>query len=251
MITPKALDDLMERSLRDFREEPAFFRALLDATVYAHAPLKSPTDRLHLVMFKSPDDGALVIPVFTDETKAEFAARGNVRVVSMIGRTLFEVIQGAAVMINPNDARCTLYPEEISELLASGTVAPIQKDQFQDGETQCYKLNQVPRLLAKGLKKALPEIRSVELAYVAGLKWQQLDRPDSLLIALGGCTDKAEREVRATATALHSTLEKLNRPVEVIHFDSSEPKPGFIRHLGLTPVYRRRLSQSAPVSKYN
>lgn len=250
MTTAKVLDDLMERSVRDFRQEPAFFRALLDAIVYAHAPLESPSDRLHLVMFKSPDDGALVVPVFTDEAKAAFAARGNVRIVSMTGRTLFEIIQGAAVMINPNDARCTLYQEEISELLASGTVAPIQKCQFEDDETQCYKLNEVPRLLAKAMKKALPEIRTVEVAYVAGLKWRREDRPDSVLIALGGHTDKAEREVRATATALHRTFEKLNRPVDVIHFDSSEPKPGFIRRLGLAPVYRR-LSQPVPVSKYN
>lgn len=251
MTTPKVLDELMEQSVRDFRKEPAFFRALLDAIVYAHAPLESPSDRLHLVMFKSPDDGQLVVPVFTDEAKAELAARGSVRIVPLPGRTLFEITQGTAVMLNPNDARCTLYPEEISELLATGTVAPIQKNQFQDGETQCYKLNQVPRLLAKGLKKALPEIRSVELAYVAGLKWQQPDRPDSLLIALGGHTDTADREVRATATALHRTFKKLNKPVDVIHFDSNEPKPDFIRRLGLTPVYRRRLGQSAPVSKYN
>lgn len=251
MISSEALDKLMGQSLRDFREEPAFFRALLDATVYAHAPLNSLSERLHFVMFKSPDDGQLVVPVFTDGSKAEFAARGNVHIVSLKGRALFEVTLGATVMINPNDARCTLYPEEITELLASGTVAPIQKSQFQDDETQCYKLSQVPRLLAKALKKTLPVNRTIEVAYVAGLKWRQEDRPDSILIALGGRTDRADQEVRAAATALHRTLEKLNRPVDMIHFASSEAKPGFIRRLGLTPVYRRRLGPSVPSSKYN
>lgn len=251
MISSKALDDLMERSLRDFREEPAFFRALLDATVYAHAPLTSPSDRLHLVMFKSPDDGALVIPVFTDEVKAEFAARGNVHVVSMTGRTLFEISRGAAVMINPNDARCTLYPEEISELLVSGDVAPIQKDQFHENETRCYKLDQVPPLLKKALKKSLREIRTVEVAYVAGLQWKQADHPDSLLIGLGGRADRADREVRAAATALHRTFEQINRLVDMVHFDSSQAKPDWVRRLGLKPVYRRRLGTPAPASKYN
>lgn len=251
MNAPDSLDDLMEQSIQDFRKEPDFFRALLDATVYAHAPLNDSSERLRLVMFKSPDDGELVVPVFTDEAKAEFAARGNVRIVSMTGRALFEIIQGAAVMINPNDARCTLYPEEIGELLASGTIAPIQKSQFQDDGTQCYKLRQVPRLLAKALKKSLPEIWTVEVAYVAGLKWQQTDRPDSLLIGLGGRADRADREVRAAATALHRTFERLGRPVDMVHFDSSQAKPDWVRHLGLKPVYRRRLGQPAPVSQFN
>jgi hypothetical protein len=251
MASSAELDDLMEQSIRDFRREPAFFRALLDATVYAHAPLSDQSERLRLVMFKSPDDSQLVIPVFTDEGKAEFAARGNVRIVSMTGRTLFDVTRGAVVMINPNDARCTLYPEEIAELLASGTIAPIQKSQFQENETRCYKLDQVPRLLAKALEKTLPGIRTVEVAYVAGLKWQQPDHPDSLLIALGGNADKTEQEVRATATALHLAVERLDRPVDMVHFDMSQAQPEWIRRLGLKPVYRRRLGQPMSVSKYN
>lgn len=251
MVSSAALDDLMEQSIRDFRKEPAFFRALLDATVYAHAPLDDQSERLRLVMFKSPDDGQLVIPVFTDEGKAEFAARGNARIVSMTGRTLFDVTRGAVVMINPNDVRCTLYPEEIAELLATGTLAPFEKSQFQENETSCYKLDQVPRLLAKALKKALAGIRTVEVAYVAGLRWQQSDHPDSLLIALGGNADKAEREVRATATALHLAIERLGRPVDMVHFDGCQALPEWIHRLGLKPVYRRRLGQPMPVSKYN
>ncbi|HKZ11459.1 MAG TPA: SseB family protein [Rhodanobacteraceae bacterium] len=251
MASTTTLDDLMEQSIRDFRKEPAFFRALLEATVYTHAPLNEESERLRLVMFKSPDDGDLVIPVFTDKGKAEFAARGNVRIVSMTGRALFDVTRGTAVMINPNDARCTLYPEEISELLASGTITPIQKSQFQENETRFYKLDQVPRQLAKALKRTLPGIRTVEVAYVAGLKWQQPDHPDSLLIAFGGNADKAEQEVRAAATALHLAIERLDRPVDMVHFDRCQTLPEWIRRLGLKPVYRRRLGQTMPVSKYN
>jgi len=251
MASSAALDTLMEQSIRDFRKEPEFFRALLDAIVYAHAPLDDQSERLRLVMFKSPDDGELVIPVFTDEGKAEFAARGNVRIVSMTGRTLLEITRGAVVMINPNDARCTLYPEEIGELLASGTIAPVQHDEFRANETQCYKLDRVPRLLARTLKKSLPGLPTIDVAYVAGLRWQQEDRPDSLLIALGGRPDKAEREVRATATALHHAIEELGLLVDMIHFNSRQAKPDWIRRLGLTPVYRRRLGQPVTVSKYN
>lgn len=251
MNSTESLDDLMEQSIRDCRKEPAFFRALLDATVYAHAPLKDSSERLRLVLFKSPDDGELVIPVFTDEAKADFAARGNVRIVPLTGRTLFDISRGAIVMINPNDARCTLYPEEICELLASGTIAPVQKDQFEENGTRCYKLDKLPRQLTKALKKSLPDIRGVEIAYVAGLKWQQPNLPDSVVIALGGHPGRAEREVRAVATALHRTIDAFDQPVDMVHFDCNGAKPEWIRHLGLKPVYRRRLGPLMPVSKFN
>lgn len=251
MNAPDSLDDLMEQSIQDFRKEPDFFRALLDATVYAHAPLNDSSEHLRLVMFKSPDDGEPVVPVFTDEAKAEFAARGNVRIVPLTGRTLFEITRGAILMLNPNDARCTLYPEEIGELLASGTIASVQKGQFQENETRCYKLDKVPRALTKALKKSLPHILGIEVAYVAGLKWRQEDHPDSVVIALGGRADRAEREVRATVTALHRALGEPSLPMDLVHFDSRQAKPDWIRRLKLVPVCRRRLGQPMPVSKYN
>lgn len=251
MNSPDSLDGLMEQSIQDFRKEPAFFRALLNATVYAHAPLNDSSEKLRLVMFKSPDDGELVVPVFTDEAKAEFAARGNVRIVPLTGRTLFEITRGAILMLNPNDARCTLYPEEINELLASGTIAPVSKDQFVKNGTRCYKLDKLPRPLTKVLKKSLPNVMGVEVAYVAGLKWRQPKLPDSVVIALGGHPDRAEREVRAVATALHRTIDALDQPVDIIHFDCNGAQPKWIRNLGLKPVYRRRLGPPMPVSKFN
>lgn len=251
MISLEELNRLMDASLGDSRKEPEFFRALLGAILYAHVPLNDDSERLRLVMFTSPVDHALTIPVFTDKAKAEFAARGNVRIVSMPGRLLFEATQGASLTINPNDNWCTLYPEEISELLATGTVAPIQHDQFEEGEAACFKLSRVPPSLVKALRKSLTTIRSVEFAYVAGIKWRQADRPDSLVIALGGGTHSAEREVRATATALHALFERLNQPVEMLHFDSTGAKPDWIQQLGLKPVYRRRADQLQSASRYN
>lgn len=245
------LDRLIEAAAKDPRREPELFQTLLDTTMYAHSPIGDKSERLRLVMFKSPDDGSYVVPVFTDKAKAEFAARGNVRLVEGTGRELLEIIRGVAVMINPNDARCTLYPEEIGALLAKGTLAPIWKDEVRENQAQYFKLPKVPSLLARAMKQALPDIRSVELAYVLGLKWQEGERPDSLLIVLGGRPDRAEREVRALATALDRTFQKLDQAVEVIHFDGTQGRPEWIRRLKLVPVYRRRLGTSVPVSKYN
>lgn len=246
MISSSELDDLMAQSLRDLRKEPAFFRALLDAIVYTHAPLEDESGRSRLVMFKSPDDGEFAIPVFTDEAKALFAAKGNVRIVSMTGRALLEATRGTAVMVNPNNSRCTLYPEEASELLATGSIAVVQKVDFKDGETKYVKLAKPPQVLMKALKKSLPGIRGVEVAYVAGQRWLQVERPDSVLIALGGRTGNAEREVRSTITALHRIVHEFAQDVDLIHFDSKQAPPEWIHRLGLTPVYQRRLAKPRP-----
>lgn len=244
------LDRLIESAANDPGREPELFQNLLNATLYAHTPIGEESERLRFVMFKSPDDRSYVIPVFTDQAKAEFAARGNVRLVEGTGREMFEMTRGATLMINPNDVRCTLYPEEISELLESGTIAPIQKEHFEEGQAQCFKLSKVPSALVKAMKKELPKIQSVELAYVAGLKWRRADRPDSLMIVLGGCADKEDREARAIATALDRVLQQLNEPVDIVHFDSHQAKPAWINHLGLKPVYRRRRAAPAP-SRFN
>lgn len=245
-----ALDGLINAAAEDPSREPELFRALLGATMYAHTPISDKSERVRLVMFKSPDDGSYVIPVFTDKAKAEFAARGNVRLVEATGMEMLQATHGATVMINPNDVRCTLYPEEIAELLANGTIVPIQKDYFEEGQTRCFKLRKVPPALVKAMKKALPRIDGVEVAYVAGLRWQEANRQDSLMIALGGRSDREDRETRATATALQRVIQQLNQAVDIVHFDSSEAKPAWINHLGLKPVYRRRLTATVS-SSYN
>jgi len=164
------------------------------------------------------------------------------------GRELFNLARGATLMLNPNDARCTLYPEEIERLLRDGTVALVQKWKVEkDGEGQIYKLEPSPRALVKVLRIVLPGIRSVETAYIAGIRWPKGDQPDSLLIALGGDAKAAERSIRAVATALYEQVEKSERPVDVTHFDSRKATPAWVDGFCLKPVYKRRSTKPLPV----
>lgn len=251
------LDRLIEEAARNPNREPDVFRALSDAVLYAHAPLggmaghsAGATDQLRLVMFRSPDDGGWVVPVFTDQAKAEFANRGGARLVRLVGRQLFEITRGATLMFNPNDVACTLYPEEISALLETGTLASIQKGQFDAAQSQVIKLSEVPAALVKALRHVLPAIRGVEAAYIAGLKWRDLQCPTSILIALGGRAENGDHKVRATAAGVQQVLARLDLPVDIAYFDSRKPAPDWIRNLNLQPVYRRRSGSAAP-SPYN
>lgn len=251
------LDRLMEAAAKDARREPEMFRALLDAVLYAHVPVDDKTERIggdahrvRLMMFKSPDDGTLVIPVFTDEGKAEFASGGAAKVIAVTGRELFEATRGATLMLNPNDVKCTLYPEEISALLANNTLAPVTKGRFEEDQARLFRLTKVPAPLVKALKKALPAVSSIEFAYIAGVRWRDPERPESVLVALGSSAGREDREARATAVAMQSVIDRLHLPVDIIHFDTNDAPPGWIAHLGLKPVYRRRSLPTSP-SRYN
>lgn len=245
--TKTGLDRLFEAAAHDSSREPEFFRALLDAHLYAHAPLhdqfesvEGRSTRVRLVMFKNPDTGTLVIPVFTDRVKAEFAARGNVRLVEAVGREMLEGMRGATVMLNPNDVRCTLYPEEISALLANEHLPQFEADKTEEGQARIFKLPKVPEPLVKALREALPAIPGVERAYLAGVQWQEPGRPDSVLVALVGPLRDREHSARATIVALRVVIERWKLLVDVMHFDHSKPDPEWIAHLRLKPVYRRR-----------
>jgi hypothetical protein len=247
----------MEAAAKDARREPAMFRALLDAVLYAHVPADDKTERtddearhVRLMMFKSPDDGTLVIPVFTDEGKAKFASGGVANVLAVTGRELFEATRGATLMLNPNDVKCTLYPAEISALLANSTLAPVTKGRFEEDQARLFRLTEVPAPLVKALKEALPAVPSIELAYIAGVRWRDPERPESVLIALGSSAGREDREARATAVAMQSVIDRLHLPVDIIHFDAHDAPPGWIAHLGLKPVYRRRPLPITP-SRYN
>jgi hypothetical protein len=252
MTSTAELQRLLEASIKGSRAEPAFLRALLDAPLFVHTPKVEPPGRRQFVMFKSPVDGQYVIPVFTDHAKANWASRGDVRVLEMNGRALFDMARGATFVMNPNDDWCTLYPDEIERLLCDGTVAPVQEwapDEHLD--RRVYKLDRVPKLLTRGLGAVLPAIREVEIAYLAGMKDIGGNMPDTLIVALGGDLKFAERSVRTTITALYDVINRVNRPVDMTHFDPADT-PVWIHNLDLKPVYHRQaVTQPPPRPGYN
>src|SRR5688572_4963260 len=122
VISAAELTRLMHHALADKTAEPAFFRALLEATVYAHAPRHDRSGRLRFIQFTTPE-GLTVLPFFSDPAQANAAAGSAARVVVATGRQLFALTRGATLMLNPNQVSCVLYPEEIASLLDHGEVA--------------------------------------------------------------------------------------------------------------------------------
>ena len=243
MPTPKvSLGELEElrRLAKDQRDEVPFFRALLNAAVYAHAPLSDDSGRVRFVQFAHPDTQALLLPFFSDAQQAHEASGGMRKVLVMTGRDFFELTLGATLMLNPNQDQVTLYPEEVQGLLESGTVAAIDIERLQEGMEIGFRLPiHAPDWLEARLRDLFTQLPYVETAYLA-----EMIRPDDrenfvLVIAAGVAPENAERAGRAISTKLPACCEGLQIAIDLMTFDPASESPEWVHSLGVLPFYKR------------
>lgn len=235
--TQKDLDDLLAASIENPEMEAVYFRALLDADVYVHAPAQAMGPNLKLVTFVSPE-GIRVIPVFTDRAKADFASSRLVRIVKLTGRQLFEATPGATFMLNPNDRRCTLYPEEIQALLAYGTVARFSTEQLrQDLQVAVSSATAPPAGLESIARRVLATFPGVHRAYLCEFRQDtNLDNPWLVIAVVGQALDE-ERVGRAMATAIQTGSGKVEATVDLIFIKEQEAAPAWLAEGKFNPFY--------------
>lgn len=146
--------------------EQAFYKALMEATVYAHVPTEpAPPDRIRFVQFIRPDNGQTVLPFFSDREQAEVvAATGKVMIVAMAGRRLFELTRGATLMLNPNRDQLAFYPPEIGALLEGRPLGVFSKETLGANEQVGVCLPSVPTdalvLALRALYEREPSVRA-------------------------------------------------------------------------------------------
>ena len=205
--------------------EEAFFRALLEATVYAHVPAGSvPPGRIRFVQFIRPDNKQTVLPFFSDRKQAEEASAGKVGIVAMSGRRLLELTQGATLMLNPNLDRVALYPPEISALLAGRPLGSFTQENLQQGETvgACP-----PTISTDALVLALCALftrePAVRAAYLIEVHRGTNDADVFLLLVLVVIPGSEERLVHLTTLEMNIISPPPELPVSMTCVASSEP----------------------------
>ena len=200
MISERELERRLEQARQNRELEPAFFRCLLDAKVYAHAPASDDHPRLRLLQFRHPD-GFHAVPFFTSLEKARPPTGITAKIVSLWGRQFLELTLGATVMLNPNDGGCVLYPEEVEALLRTGMVARIEKIHLDD-DTSFLVSDQAdpPVWLMPYLMGLYAQLSFVQAAYLLEVAPPQAPTERTLLIVLGVAPELAERAVRTTIT---------------------------------------------------
>jgi hypothetical protein len=241
------VNPLSGEALTDKTSEPAFFQALLDATVYAHAPRTGRSGRLHLIQFSLPQSGLMVLPFFSDELQARAAAGSTATVVTLTGRQLFELSRGATLMLNPNSTSCTLYPEEIAALLDHGEIGVVDKiDVTEPSSMEFREPDAAPSWLIDPLIALYARLPSVEMTYMVEFRSPDDTEPEhvGLLIGSGVPSMETERAVRATITTIQPLCRTRDTAVDLTAFVPSA-FPDWARSFGTAPLYVRAL-WSAP-----
>lgn len=231
-ISTAELERLLERARTRREEEPAFFRCLLDAWVYAHVPLSDDHPRMRVIQFRHPE-GFFAVPFFTSDAKAQFADRGAVRTVKLTGRELLAGTPGATFMLNPNDGGCVLYPEEVDALLRTGTVASVEQIHLDDA---CFLVSdkvEPPAWLMPILKGLYTHLPFVQVAYLLEVAPPQAQDNRSLLVVLGVPPEYAERAVRATITSTQPLCVSKDVALDITTFDPSKGLPAYLHQPGV------------------
>ena len=214
------------------RAEQTFYKALMEATVYAHVPAApTPPDRIRFIQFIRPDSGQTVLPFFTDRGQAEVAGDGKAAIVAMAGRRLFELTRGATLMLNPNRDQLTFYPPEIRALLEGRPLGVFTQERLEAHEQVGVCSPSIPTdalvLALCGLYEREPSVRA---GYVVEVHRGPDNSDVFLLIILVVTKGNTERMVQLTTLELSSVSPPPELPVTMTCALPEEPLPELCHH---------------------
>lgn len=234
------LERRLELARLSYDDEVLFFRHLLDASVYAHAPISSDYPLTRLIQFKHPD-GFYAVPFFTSRSKALFASGPTVRIVQMTGRDLLQGSPGATFMLNPNDGGCVLYPEEIVALLNDGSIARVEILE-QGDSAPLVSLGEAnpPAWLMPTLMAVYMDMPFVRAAYL--LELTPLDGASRFLVAIGVGPEHAERAVRASTMAIQPLCSDAGFYLDMATFNPEKGRPDYLLQRGVERFYGSQLT---------
>lgn len=240
MISAATLNRLLAKAGEGESEEAAFFQALMKANVFAHAPVGDPASRpIRFTQFSAPDTGELLLPFFTDRPKAQACVGTTRKIVSVQGRQFLQATLGATLILNPNDHRCILYPEEVEALLRTGHLARIDKTEIQAGsEPPVGPPDTVPEWLLSLLTDTFAKLPFIDIAYLATIHTSKA-RATATLLAIGTPISLGERSARAVITAIQPECRLHQYSLDITHFVEPSERPPWIETLKLAPIYEK------------
>lgn len=218
-VSADQLRQLMEAAFINGRASPAFFRALIDATVHAYVPLSPPEPgRLQLIQLRDPDNGQWVVPFFTDALGAEVEAADRWRIISMPGRYFLELTRGSTLVVNPGDAAMMLHSTDVDALLTGQNLPAYAVSQFASGSSNTFS---TPTRLALDLfgmllTDHLANAPGVEAVYVAQMHGGTDRTEVALLVEFIAADERAVRLVQTCAAILQAHVASFPLPVRLI-----------------------------------
>lgn len=220
------LEELMTASFDDPSAEPAFFKALLEATVYVHKAANDPSPGMRLVQFPHPETGALLLPFFIDLHQAQIASSPRVQIVKMTGRKLLEATLGATLILNPNSRYCLIYPEEARLLLAGAAIPQIHRlKKNEEGGLELEHAVGEYGWLIDPLRDTYSQIAGVVSAALGQRAGAETGKPPDLVIVVVVSAADEERVAHATTVVLKDACAGYGATVDIGTVRSGEVNP--------------------------
>ncbi|MGF6564251.1 enhanced serine sensitivity protein SseB [Kosakonia cowanii] len=241
--TKNELETLLEQAATEPAYRPAFFRTLLDSTVWVPgnaAEGEAVVEESALdIQHWEKDDGTSVIPFFTSLAALQQAIDDEQAFVVMPARTLFEMTLGETLFLNaklPTGKEFT--PREISHLVGEEG-SPLSQQEVLEGGTALLlsEVAEPPAQMVDSLTTLFKSIKTVKRAFICSLK-EQADAQANLLIGIEAEGD-IEEIIHAAGSVATDTLPG-DEPVDICQVAEGEKGISHFMLAHITPFYERR-----------
>ncbi|MHC0463596.1 enhanced serine sensitivity protein SseB [Kosakonia cowanii] len=241
--TKNELETLLEQAATEPAYRPAFFRTLLDSTVWVPgnaAEGEAVVEESALdIQHWEKDDGTSVIPFFTSLAALQQAIDDEQAYVVMPARTLFEMTLGETLFLNaklPTGKEFT--PREISHLVGEEG-SPLSQQEVLEGGTALLlsEVAEPPAQMVDSLTTLFKSIKTVKRAFICSIK-EQADAQANLLIGIEAEGD-IEEIIHAAGSVATDTLPG-DEPVDICQVAEGEKGISHFMLAHITPFYERR-----------
>ncbi|MBS1203379.1 MAG: enhanced serine sensitivity protein SseB [Proteobacteria bacterium] len=237
------LETLLEQAATEPAYRPAFFRTLLESTVWVPGTVAegeaivedSALDLQHW----EKDDGNSVIPFFSSLEALQQAVSEEQAFVVMPARTLFEMTLGETLFLNaklPTGKEFT--PRELSHLVGTES-SPLSQQEVLEGGTALLlsEVAEPPAQMVDSLTTLFKSIGTVKRAFLCSIK-EKTDEQPNLLIGIEAEGD-IEEIIHAAGSVATDTLPG-DEPIDICQVVEGEKGISHFMLAHITPFYERR-----------
>ncbi len=217
--TKNELEILLEKAATEPAHRPAFFRTLLESTVWvpgsaAEGEAIVEDSALDLQHWEK-EDGTTVIPFFTSLEALQQAVEDEQAFVVMPARTLFEMTLGETLFLNAKlPTGKEFMPREISLLLAEESSPLSTQEVLEGGESLILsEVAEPPSQMIDSLTTLFKTIKPVKRAFLCAIK-EHADAQPNLLIGIEA-DGEIEEIIHAAGNVATDTLPGTNRSIFV------------------------------------
>lgn len=213
---PNPLELALARAATEPAERPEFYRLLLEAEVLILGSMAGDEDRrtvaagekLSIVNWEKKD-GTPVIPFFTSLEALRRAIREEQSFLALSARSLFEITQGATLVLNPaSEHGKEFLPGEIEALLSGGMNHAAQTRVVQKAtQVLLGQPAEYPSTMVSSLTTLLAKHRAVKTAWLCLMHDPSTQERPVLLVGIEG-DEGIERAMQEAGAVAADTAPK-------------------------------------------